>query len=71
MFMVITIAIIIIKRVPILGFHPTVKLGSDTTLLAPHFESPKCIRTCVRITHKYAQITRIVHRYIIKGSELY
>ena len=55
MFMVITIAIIIIKRVPILGLCPMVKLGNNTTLSAPHFESPKCIHTCARITHKYAK----------------
>ena len=40
-------------------------------LSAPQFESPRCIRICSKITHKYAQNTRMVHRYIIKGSELY
>ena len=38
---------------------------------APQFESPRCIRICARITHKYTQNTRMVHRYIIKGFELY
>jgi hypothetical protein len=54
-------------------------VSSDVTIVgemcgrmsAPQFESPQCIRICARITRKYALITGIVHRYIIKGFELY
>ena len=55
----------------ILGLRPTVKLGSDTSLSAPQFESPQCIRICAMITQKYTLITGMIHKYILKGSELY
>ena len=66
-FAVIPITIKLSIIFPILGLRPTFKLGSDTTLSAPQFESPKCIYIYAKTMHIYAQNTRMVHRYIIKG----
>jgi len=46
-----------------LGLAPTT--STPVSLLsAPQFESPKCIRICARIKHKYAQIHR-------NGTQIY
>jgi hypothetical protein len=37
---------------------------ANVVLSATHFESPRCISTCTKIMHKYAQNTEMAHRYV-------